>query len=152
MSTKCHKCGKTAYVAEQVCVDKEVFHKHCFRCEHCESVLTVNSFAAIHGRFYCKPHFLQLVKQAGNYDEGFGKQKMQHEHDQKSGKPVDGDDYSSVGHNNGGAEVDWDKKLSELEKQQQDIDKKKDELERKKQEFAKQKAKSDAEKREKKRK
>jgi hypothetical protein len=27
------------------------------------------------GKTYCKPHFKQLFKSKGNYDEGFGKEK-----------------------------------------------------------------------------
>ena len=29
-------------------------------------------YASLHGRIYCKPHFNQLFKSKGNYDEGFG--------------------------------------------------------------------------------
>lgn len=30
------------------------------------------NFASLHGNVYCKPHFSQLFKAKGNYDEGFG--------------------------------------------------------------------------------
>lgn len=30
------------------------------------------NFACLHGNIYCKPHFNQLFKSKGNYDEGFG--------------------------------------------------------------------------------
>lgn len=30
------------------------------------------NFACLHGSIYCKPHFNQLFKSKGNYDEGFG--------------------------------------------------------------------------------
>lgn len=36
---------------------------------------SLGSFAALHGEFYCKPHFQQLFKSKGNYDEGFGRKQ-----------------------------------------------------------------------------
>lgn len=35
-------------------------------------VFSLGSFASLHGNVYCKPHFSQLFKAKGNYDEGFG--------------------------------------------------------------------------------
>lgn len=35
----------------------------------------MGSYAALHGEFYCKPHFQQLFKSKGNYDEGFGRKQ-----------------------------------------------------------------------------
>lgn len=35
-------------------------------------VCSLGSFASLHGNVYCKPHFSQLFKAKGNYDEGFG--------------------------------------------------------------------------------
>lgn len=32
----------------------------------------MGSYASLHGNIYCKPHFSQLFKSKGNYDEGFG--------------------------------------------------------------------------------
>ena len=42
----------------------------CFRCLECNKPLSVGSYAALSGRVYCKPHFKQLFKLKGNYDEG----------------------------------------------------------------------------------
>lgn len=36
---------------------------------------SLGSFAALQGEFYCKPHFQQLFKSKGNYDEGFGRKQ-----------------------------------------------------------------------------
>lgn len=36
------------------------------------SVSSLGSYASLHGNVYCKPHFSQLFKAKGNYDEGFG--------------------------------------------------------------------------------
>lgn len=32
----------------------------------------MGNYASLHGKIYCKPHFKQLFKSKGNYDEGFG--------------------------------------------------------------------------------
>lgn len=51
------------------------------RVPSCSSALTLpslpslGSYAALHGEFYCKPHFQQLFKSKGNYDEGFGRKQ-----------------------------------------------------------------------------
>ncbi|XP_072501955.1 LIM domain-containing protein 2 isoform X1 [Notamacropus eugenii] len=39
------------------------------------SAPSLGSYAALHGEFYCKPHFQQLFKSKGNYDEGFGRKQ-----------------------------------------------------------------------------
>lgn len=36
------------------------------------SVSSLVNYASLHGNIYCKPHFSQLFKTKGNYDEGFG--------------------------------------------------------------------------------
>uniref|UniRef100_A0A3P9LGE7 LIM zinc-binding domain-containing protein n=1 Tax=Oryzias latipes TaxID=8090 RepID=A0A3P9LGE7_ORYLA len=57
---------------ESLMADKQNFHKSCFRCEHCGGKLSLGNYASLHGRMYCKPHYKQLFKSKGNYDEGFG--------------------------------------------------------------------------------
>lgn len=57
---------------ECLTADKQSFHKFCFRCRHCNSTLSLGNYASLHGHIYCKPHFKQLFKSKGNYDEGFG--------------------------------------------------------------------------------
>lgn len=57
---------------ESLIADKQNFHKSCFRCEHCKGKLSLGNYASLHGRMYCKPHYKQLFKSKGNYDEGFG--------------------------------------------------------------------------------
>ncbi|KAG9350050.1 hypothetical protein JZ751_026403, partial [Albula glossodonta] len=39
------------------------------------SAPSLGSYAALEGEFYCKPHFQQLFKSKGNYDEGFGRRQ-----------------------------------------------------------------------------
>jgi hypothetical protein len=35
----------------------------------------LGNFAALEGQFYCKVHIIQLFKEKGNYDEGFGREQ-----------------------------------------------------------------------------
>ncbi|KAJ8253799.1 hypothetical protein COCON_G00204110 [Conger conger] len=71
----CSSCQKTVYPMERLVADKLIFHTTCFCCKHCNTKLSLGSFAALQGEFYCKPHFQQLFKSKGNYDEGFGRRQ-----------------------------------------------------------------------------
>uniref|UniRef100_H3AY10 LIM domain containing 2 n=1 Tax=Latimeria chalumnae TaxID=7897 RepID=H3AY10_LATCH len=71
----CASCQKTVYPMERLVADKCIFHTSCFCCKHCNTKLSLGSYAALHGEFYCKPHFQQLFKSKGNYDEGFGRKQ-----------------------------------------------------------------------------
>uniref|UniRef100_A0A8D1NP45 LIM domain containing 2 n=1 Tax=Sus scrofa TaxID=9823 RepID=A0A8D1NP45_PIG len=71
----CTACQKTVYPMERLVADKLIFHNSCFCCKHCHTKLSLGSYAALHGEFYCKPHFQQLFKSKGNYDEGFGRKQ-----------------------------------------------------------------------------
>ncbi|KAM9361573.1 LIM domain and actin-binding protein 1-like isoform 2-T2 [Symphorus nematophorus] len=68
----CIACLKTVYPLERLVALQHVYHKSCFRCVHCNTKLSLGSYASLHGNVYCKPHFSQLFKSKGNYDEGFG--------------------------------------------------------------------------------
>ncbi|MGH0129141.1 UNVERIFIED_CONTAM: hypothetical protein FKN15_025248 [Acipenser sinensis] len=68
----CTVCLQKVYPMECLIADKHTFHKSCFRCQHCNSKLSLGNYASLHGQMYCKPHFKQLFKSKGNYDEGFG--------------------------------------------------------------------------------
>eukprot|EP00243_Klebsormidium_subtile_P004366 TRINITY_DN18345_c0_g1_i1.p1 TRINITY_DN18345_c0_g1~~TRINITY_DN18345_c0_g1_i1.p1 ORF type:complete len:225 (-),score=33.36 TRINITY_DN18345_c0_g1_i1:373-1047(-) len=68
---KCQKCSKTVYPMEQLIADNETYHKTCFRCTHCSTMLKLGNYAAIGGAVYCKPHFNQLFKLKGNYSDNF---------------------------------------------------------------------------------
>ncbi|NXV76612.1 XIRP2 protein, partial [Atlantisia rogersi] len=68
----CRLCQRKVYPMECLVADKQHFHKSCFRCHHCGSQLSLGNYASLHGKIYCKPHFKQLFKSKGNYDEGFG--------------------------------------------------------------------------------
>jgi len=79
-SEKCSVCSKTVYLAEKIVVedkeDKKTFHKTCLKCSHCKNTLSLGNYASMNGVMYCKPHFKQLFATKGNYDEGFGKDKL----------------------------------------------------------------------------
>ncbi|KFV61232.1 Xin actin-binding repeat-containing protein 2, partial [Dryobates pubescens] len=68
----CRLCQQRVYPMECLVADKQNFHKSCFRCHHCGSQLSLGNYASLHGKIYCKPHFKQLFKSKGNYDEPFG--------------------------------------------------------------------------------
>ncbi|GCB66344.1 hypothetical protein scyTo_0011996 [Scyliorhinus torazame] len=68
----CTVCRKIVYPMESLTADMQTFHKSCFRCQHCNNKLSLGNYASLHGQMYCKPHFKQLFKSKGNYDEGFG--------------------------------------------------------------------------------
>ncbi|XP_059186172.1 LIM domain and actin-binding protein 1-like [Centropristis striata] len=68
----CIACLKTVYPLERLVALQHIYHKNCFRCVHCSTKLSLLTFASLHGNVYCKPHFSQLFKAKGNYDEGFG--------------------------------------------------------------------------------
>ncbi|AWP19300.1 LIM domain-containing protein 2 [Scophthalmus maximus] len=71
----CTSCEKTVYPMERLVANNMVFHTTCFCCKHCNAKLSLGTFAALQGEFYCKPHFQQLFKSKGNYDEGFGRKQ-----------------------------------------------------------------------------
>lgn len=71
-AAKCETCGKTVYSQEALRADNHTFHKSCFRCDQCKNVIKLGNYASLKGKYYCKPHFKQLFRLRGNYDEGFG--------------------------------------------------------------------------------
>jgi len=64
---KCAKCDKSVYPLEMLVACDKSWHKQCFRCTHCDSVISLKSFATIDGKPYCKPHYLSLFKSKGSY-------------------------------------------------------------------------------------
>ncbi|CAF90059.1 unnamed protein product, partial [Tetraodon nigroviridis] len=68
----CVSCQKTVYPLEKLVANQHIYHSSCFRCSHCNTKLSLVNYASLHNNVYCKPHFCQLFKAKGNYDEGFG--------------------------------------------------------------------------------
>ncbi|TRY93521.1 hypothetical protein DNTS_032374, partial [Danionella cerebrum] len=71
-SEMCAVCKKRVYPMEGLIADKKKFHKSCFFCEHCKNKLSLGNFVSLHGRLYCQPHYAQLFKSKGNFENGFG--------------------------------------------------------------------------------
>merc|ERR1712000_441515 len=71
---KCSVCGKSVYAMDKMVADGIIFHKNCMKCEHCKKTLGLGNFAALNGKYYCKPHFKQLFQSKGNYSDGFGEE------------------------------------------------------------------------------
>lgn len=57
---------------DAVIVDKKKYHKSCFFCVQCRNKLSLGNYVSLHGHFYCLPHYKQLLKSKGNYDNGLG--------------------------------------------------------------------------------
>ncbi|XP_075908590.1 uncharacterized protein LOC116954688 [Petromyzon marinus] len=68
----CPGCLKTVYLVDRLVIDGRTYHRRCFRCSHCSSQLSLGNYASLQGRVYCEPHFEQLFKTKGNYEDGFG--------------------------------------------------------------------------------
>ncbi|XP_030590692.1 LIM domain and actin-binding protein 1a [Archocentrus centrarchus] len=68
----CVSCQKTVYPLERFVANQSIYHSSCFRCSYCNTKLSLANYASLHNSVYCKPHFSQLFKAKGNYDEGFG--------------------------------------------------------------------------------
>ena len=83
---KCAVCTKTVYAMEKIEADMKCYHKTCFRCSECNKQVSAGSYAALEGKIFCKPHFMQLFKLKGNYDEGFGKGQHKHKWDKSDGQ------------------------------------------------------------------
>jgi len=67
----CKACNKRVYELEKMVMGDVIYHKTCFRCQNCNCVLRLNNFAALNGKNYCKPHFIEAFKLKGNYVSGF---------------------------------------------------------------------------------
>jgi len=76
IESKCDLCSKTVYATEKIKMDEKVYHRNCLKCSHCGNVLKLGNYASLKGKIYCKPHFKQLFNSKGNYNEGFGEEKL----------------------------------------------------------------------------
>eukprot|EP00123_Amoebidium_parasiticum_P011022 comp20469_c0_seq1/m.26082 comp20469_c0_seq1/g.26082 ORF comp20469_c0_seq1/g.26082 comp20469_c0_seq1/m.26082 type:complete len:112 (-) comp20469_c0_seq1:259-594(-) len=65
-------CQKTVYPVEKISADGKIWHKNCLKCDKCQKILSLGNYAAAGDKMFCKPHFKELFKLKGNYDEGFG--------------------------------------------------------------------------------
>ncbi|RLN17368.1 LIM domain-containing protein WLIM2b-like [Panicum miliaceum] len=73
---KCKVCTKTVYPMDQLSTDGVVFHRSCFKCQHCKSTLSLSNYSSFEGVPYCKAHFEQLFKETGSYNKSFQSQSQ----------------------------------------------------------------------------
>ncbi|XP_053416646.1 F-actin-monooxygenase MICAL2 isoform X10 [Nycticebus coucang] len=59
-SDTCYFCEKRVYVMERLSTEGHFFHRECFRCSVCATILRLAAYAfdSDEGKFYCKPHFI----------------------------------------------------------------------------------------------
>ncbi|XP_014346914.1 F-actin-monooxygenase MICAL2 isoform X3 [Latimeria chalumnae] len=55
----CYFCKKRVYVMERLSAEGQFFHRECFKCDFCSTILRLGIYAfdVNEGKFYCKPHF-----------------------------------------------------------------------------------------------
>ena len=53
-ASMCVVCSKAVYETEKLVADERVFHKTCFKCEHCKKTLSLGNFASLNEKTYCK--------------------------------------------------------------------------------------------------
>ncbi|XP_053318423.1 F-actin-monooxygenase MICAL3 isoform X3 [Spea bombifrons] len=58
-SDVCFFCGCRVYVMERLSAEGKFFHRTCFKCDYCGTMLRLSSYAydLEDGKFYCKPHY-----------------------------------------------------------------------------------------------
>jgi len=79
----CTICVKPVYLNERSAADGKVFHKACFRCQECKTILSLGKYASMDNKTFCKPCFKKMFLSKGNYSEGFGQLKPQAQHELK---------------------------------------------------------------------
>ncbi|KAI3645550.1 hypothetical protein MP228_008478 [Amoeboaphelidium protococcarum] len=70
-SDLCDKCQKVVYPVEKLQLKKAILHRNCLRCQICNKILDLSTYAAVDGKYFCKPHFTQLFNVNGDYTTGF---------------------------------------------------------------------------------
>jgi len=55
-TAKCHICGKTAYPLESITAIEKTYHKICFKCDVCQTILNPKNFKGYQGKIYCFTH------------------------------------------------------------------------------------------------
>uniref|UniRef100_A0A8C2TIH4 LIM zinc-binding domain-containing protein n=1 Tax=Coturnix japonica TaxID=93934 RepID=A0A8C2TIH4_COTJA len=57
----CASCLQPVYSMERVFPDRVCLHHSCFCCKICGKKLSLHSYAALHGVFYCQVHYKQMA-------------------------------------------------------------------------------------------
>jgi len=66
-SDTCIVCGKNVYFIDKIITGNKVWHKFCFKCIECNTVLALANYYTLDGKYYCKPHYNQISMSKGNY-------------------------------------------------------------------------------------
>jgi hypothetical protein len=76
---KCKKCDRRVYDMEKIAAGPVIYHKSCFRCTHCNRILSIGSYTVGDNKLYCQPHYISLFKEKGKYEFGVEKTNESHE-------------------------------------------------------------------------
>jgi recombinational DNA repair protein (RecF pathway) len=66
---KCGVCDKTVYLNESVSMESVLSPPSCMKCSECGNRVSPTNCAMYQGIMFCKPHFKQLFKMRGKYDD-----------------------------------------------------------------------------------
>eukprot|EP00052_Salpingoeca_macrocollata_P024368 m.217793 g.217793 ORF g.217793 m.217793 type:complete len:699 (-) comp22241_c0_seq9:25-2121(-) len=66
---RCVKCNKTAFYAERVEANGQIYHKGCMRCVQCKAQLSLGNFRAAGRSLYCRAHYTQAFLIKGSYED-----------------------------------------------------------------------------------
>ncbi|EGC30384.1 hypothetical protein DICPUDRAFT_41502, partial [Dictyostelium purpureum] len=83
---RCVVCSKLVYQAERLSTEGRIYHKACFRCSVCNNSVKLGNYASMESQTFCKPCFKKQFLSKGNYSEGFGKLKPQHQFNLKKSR------------------------------------------------------------------
>ena len=61
----CGICNKVVYPAEFIGASGKAFHKTCFRCNVCKTILRADNYATVDNEFFCRNHYEQAFKASG---------------------------------------------------------------------------------------
>ena len=62
----CSVCGQRLYPLERMTLNSKVFHKNgCAKCTTCNTNLSVNNFAMVGDKLYCKTHYMSNFSRSG---------------------------------------------------------------------------------------
>lgn len=64
----CRNCEKIVYPLELVIMATQSFHRSCFKCVDCNSVLRMNNASLLGERWFCKTHYLSRFREKGRYE------------------------------------------------------------------------------------
>lgn len=61
----CVSCNKRVYPVDRLSTGNLIYHKACFRCTHCQKILSISQYTIGDNKPYCKPHYERVFKECG---------------------------------------------------------------------------------------